>query len=84
VQSEFLFQMKADDRQDAFDAAVLLLKDLFPSRGESLVDEKNWERAERYLPQVLALLQSYRDSQKEQEVLGPSLNLLNLICDTLW
>jgi hypothetical protein len=84
VQSEFLFQLKADDRQDAFDAVVLLLLDKFPSRGESLVDETNWEQAERYLPQVLVLLQKYRDSQKEQEVLKSSLNFLNLICDTLW
>lgn len=76
--------MVADDRQAAFDATILLLLEKFPDRGESLVDERNWAQAEKYLPQVLAALQRYRASQKEQEVLKSSLNLLNLICDTLW
>ncbi|KAK0120265.1 hypothetical protein ONS95_011670 [Cadophora gregata] len=84
VQSEFLFHMAADNRQEAFDATILLLLDKFPDRGESLVDERHWKQAERYLSQVLAALGRYCDSQKEQEVLKPSLNLLNLICDTLW
>jgi hypothetical protein len=84
VQAEFLFQMTANDRQEEFDATILLLLDRFPSRGDSLVDERNWAQAEKYLPQALVALQKFRDSQKEQEPLKSSLNLLNLICDTLW
>ncbi|OKL62715.1 hypothetical protein UA08_01361 [Talaromyces atroroseus] len=84
VQSEFLFQMTLDDRQDEFDATIRLLLDKFPSRGQSVVDERNWKQAERYLPQVLSAFERYCDTQKEQHPLRSSLNFLNLICDTLW
>jgi hypothetical protein len=76
--------MTLDERQDQFDATIRLLLDRFPSRGQSLVDERNWKQAERYLPQVLVVLQAYCNTQKEQHPLKSSLNLLNLICDTLW
>lgn len=84
VQSEYLFRLTADDRQDDFDATIRLLLDKFPDRGQSLVDERNWRQAERYLPQVLVALQKYSDTQKEQNPLKSSEDFLNLICDTLW
>ena len=84
VQSEYLFRLTADDRQDDFDATIRLLLDKFPDRGQSLVDERNWRQAERYLPQVLVALQKYGDTQKEQNPLKSSEDFLNLICDTLW
>lgn len=75
---------KNKGRQDKFDATIRILLNKFPNRGQSLVDERNWRRAERYLRQVLVLLQEYCDSQNEHSPLSSSQSLLNLICDALW
>jgi hypothetical protein len=80
VQAEFRFYMTEPDRQDNFDAAVVLLLGVFPSRGGSRVIDKDWPTAERYIPQVLALIRNYR----EEQPLRSSSNLCNLICDATW
>jgi hypothetical protein len=81
---QFLFHIEKPDRQEAFNAAVKLLLERFPSRGESRLIDKDWPAAERYIQHALALIQSYRDAQMKQEPLRSSGDLCNLICDVAW
>ena len=84
VQFEFRSHRTRSQRQEDFDAAVLLLLAVFPPRGKGRVIDKNLEIGERYILQVLALIHNYYDSRKELEPLRPTRDFLNLVCDTTW
>lgn len=84
VQSEFLFHLEIDDRQNSFDASVVLMLEVFPHRGKSRVIEKDWARGRKYIGQVFSILESYSKALGETVPLLSSKNLLELICNAAW
>lgn len=84
VQREFLRYMAKSESQEDFDSAVRLLLGVFPPRGKSKIIDKDWDKGDRYITQVLALLDNFRKSQTEGEPLQPSEDLMNLILDSIW
>jgi hypothetical protein len=84
VQRGFLLHMSSTENQEGFDSAVRLLLDVFPPRGESRIIDDDWHKGERYIAQVLALLENFRASQNKAEPLQPSEDLMNLILDATW
>jgi len=84
VQCEFLLHMSRNESQEGFDSAVQLLLGVFPPRGQSRIIDKDWHKGEKYIAQVLALLENFRTSQSKTEPLQPSEALMNLILDATW
>lgn len=78
VQSEYRARM--DHPQEKFDAATELLLDKFPSERSNRYDDDEWLRYEKYIPQVLALMRNYNDSQKqESHTLKPNMHFVMLL-----
>ena len=76
--------MTAADRQDGFDGAVQLLLDKFPGRGSLVIMDSLWEEGARYLQQIKAIAEHWRDSQGKPEALKATVDFCNLTADCAW
>lgn len=76
--------MSAVDRQEAFDGAVKLLRDKFPSRGDLVIKDSLWEEGAQYLQQIAAVAQNWKDSQEKAVPLKPTVGFCNLMADCAW
>ena len=76
--------MSAKDRQGAFDGAVKLLLDKFPSRGSLVMMDSLWEEGAQYLQQVETIAEKWRDSQGKEGSLNATVDLCNLMADCAW
>ncbi|KAH7316733.1 P-loop containing nucleoside triphosphate hydrolase protein [Stachybotrys elegans] len=84
VQAECLFRSSAAENQDAFDGAVKLLKEKFPSRGSLVMSDSEWEDGARYLEQIASVTRQWRDSQGKKDALSPTVEFCNLTADCAW
>lgn len=84
VQSESLFRLTANERQEAFDAAVKLLLSKFPDRGIMVPRVDRWEEGLLYLPHISTIANGWHDSQQRLEPLGPTLDFCNLMANAAY
>ena len=77
VQVEYRARMS--NPQEAFEAATQLLLEKFPSPRENTYDDDEWLTYKRYIPQVLALMKNYNDSQSKPRSLVPTMDFVSLL-----
>ncbi|KAI0888151.1 uncharacterized protein GGS22DRAFT_185531 [Annulohypoxylon maeteangense] len=80
VQAEYRARM--ENPQEEFEAAIKLLLDKLPSQDSSKFDDKEWLLYKRYIPQVLALLKNYDDSQTDPNPLKPTMDFVRLLTNS--
>lgn len=76
--------MSAVDRQEAFDGAVKLLRDKFPSRGDLVIMDSLWEEGAQYLQQIAGFAQNWKNYQQQEVPLKPTVDFCNLMADCAW
>ena len=81
VQSEMLFRISENERQEAFDTAVKLVLSKFPDHGIQAPRVDLWEKGLLYLPHVLSIANDWHDSQQRIEPLQSTLALCNLMAN---
>jgi hypothetical protein len=84
VQSESLFRLTANERQEAFDAAVKLLLSKFPDRGIMVPRVDRWEEGRLYLPHISTIANDWHDPQQRLESFGPTLDFCNLMANAAY
>ncbi|KAI1458139.1 hypothetical protein F4805DRAFT_474585 [Annulohypoxylon moriforme] len=80
VQAEYRARM--DNPQEEFEAAIKLLLGKLPSQGSSKFDNDEWLLYKRYIPQVLALVKNYEDSQTNPNPLKPTMDFVRLLTNS--
>lgn len=84
IQAEYLFQTTMEERQEAFEAAIALLLEVFPHFGQGRVIDSNRHRAEPYIQHVLSLIFNYSMEKDQPNALKSTLKFLELIGDCAW
>ncbi|KAI0857704.1 hypothetical protein F4860DRAFT_505886 [Xylaria cubensis] len=68
-----------ENAQEHFEAATRLFLEKFPSQQSSKFDDEAWLTVERYVPQVLALVKNYNESQSKLDPLKPNMDFVHLL-----
>ena len=74
-----LFRQSRSDRQAAFEAAVKLVLDKFPSSDTVVSGDQSRENGDRLLPHVKSLAKWWAESQLKVEALIPTTDFVNLM-----
>ncbi|KAI4279470.1 MAG: hypothetical protein L6R38_005037 [Xanthoria sp. 2 TBL-2021] len=73
------YRSRIANPQHIFESATQLLLEKFPSQRENKYNDDKWLTYERYIPQVLALMSNYNDSQSNARPLKPNIDFVNLL-----